>query len=118
MTTVFMSMATRTSDLDELNLEVKIQTEGHTLTPTSGQNGPEDPDAFGSAQSCSPSQSLTRKPMPDWLETWYCLEIQVVFTEDKKVILPPSHTCQAPIVEDMVQEVRPGLMEVVVTGLG
>ena len=35
MTTVFMSMATRLSDLDDLKPEIKIQTEGHTLTPAS-----------------------------------------------------------------------------------
>ena len=68
-TTVFMSMATKLSNLDELNPEVKIQTEGYILTPTSSQNGPEDPEAFGSAPSHSPSRSATRKPMPDLPET-------------------------------------------------
>ena len=48
MTTVFMSMVTRLSDLDNFETETKIQTEGHTLTPTGSQNGLEDPDAFGS----------------------------------------------------------------------
>ena len=79
MTTVFVSMATKLSNLDDLNPKVKIQTEGHTLTQTSGQNGLEDPDAFGSASSHLPSQSLARKPTPDWPETWYCLEIQAVY---------------------------------------
>ena len=118
MTTVFMSMAARLSDLDGLNPEVKILTEGHTLTPTSGKNGPEGPDAFGSAPSHSPSQSLARKPIPDWLETWYCLEIQVISTEDKKAIPPPSHAWQVLIIEDMVQDGRTGLTEAVVTGPG
>ena len=118
MTIVFMSMVARLSDLDQLNPEVRIQTEAHTLTPHSGQNGPEDPDAFGSAPSHSPSQSPTRKPKSAWLETWYCLEIHVVSTEDEKAIPPPSHTLQAPIVEDMIQEGRPGLTEAVVTGPG
>ena len=40
-------MATRSSDLDDLKPEIKIKTEGHTLTPTSGQYGPEDPETFG-----------------------------------------------------------------------
>ena len=88
MTTVFMSMATRLSDLDNLNPEVKIQTEGHTFTLTRGQYGLEDPDAFGSTPSHSPSQSLARKPTPDQTEIWYCLEIQVVYSEDDKVIPP------------------------------
>ena len=62
MATVFVSMATRLSDLDYQKCGTNIQKEGHTLTPPSGQNGPEDPEAFGSAPSWSPSQSLVREP--------------------------------------------------------
>ena len=51
MATVFMSMATRSSDLDDQKSGLNIQTEGHTLTPPSSQNGPQDPEAFGSAPS-------------------------------------------------------------------
>ena len=36
MTTVFMSMAARSSDGDDFEPETKIQMEGHTLTPTIG----------------------------------------------------------------------------------
>ena len=111
-------MATRLSDLDDLKPEIKIQTEDHTLTPTSGQNGPEDPYAFGSTPSHSPSQSPARKPTPDWPETQYCLEIQVISTEDDKAIPPPSHAWQVPIVEDMVWEGKAGLTDTIVTGPG
>ena len=62
MTIVFMSMAARLSDLDDLNPEVNIQIEGQTLTPVSSQNGPEDPDAFRSAPLYSPSWFPVRKP--------------------------------------------------------
>ena len=102
MTIVFVPMATRASELDDQKPGVNIQTEGHTLTPPSSQNGPEDPEALGSAPSHSPSQSLARKPTPDWPETWYCLEIQVTSTEDGRVTPPPTHAWQAPVVEDMV----------------
>ena len=84
-------MAARLSDLDDSKPKIKIKTEGHTLTPISGQNGPEDPEAFGSAPSHSPSQSLARKPTPGQPEIWYCLEIHVISTEDEKVIPPPPH---------------------------
>ena len=87
--------------------------EGHTLTPPSSQNGPEHPEAFGSAPSQSPSQSPVRKP--DCNETWYCLEIQVISTKEGRVTPPPSHTWKAPIVEDMVQDGKVGLTEAVVT---
>ena len=36
MTTNFTSLAARLSNLDDLKPEIKIQTEGHTLIPTSG----------------------------------------------------------------------------------
>ena len=90
MPTVFVSMATRLSDLDDLKPEIMIQSEGHTLALTSSQNGPDDPEAFGSAPSHSPSWGVARKPTPDWPETQYCLEIQVIYTEDEKVIPPPT----------------------------
>ena len=80
MATVSMSMAARSSDLDDQKSGVNVQTESHTLTPPSGQNGPEETEAFGSAPSCSPSESPARKQMPDHPETQYCLEIQVTLT--------------------------------------
>ena len=116
MAIVFMSMADRLSDLDEQKPGSNIQKEGHTLTPPSGQNGPEDPEAFGCTPSWSPSHSLVRKP--NHPETQYCLEIQVVSTEDERVAPPPSHAWQVPIVEDMVWDGKAGLMEAVVTGQG
>ena len=60
--TVFMSMAAQSSDLDDQNPGTSIQKEGHTLTPPSGWNSPEDPEAFGSAPSQSPSQAPVREP--------------------------------------------------------
>ena len=118
MATVFMSMAAKLSDIDDQKSGVILQTEGHTLTPPSGQNGPENPEAFGSTPSCSPSQSPARKLTPDWPKTWYCLEIQVISTEDERVTPPPPHAWQAPIVEDMVQDGKASLTEAIVTGPG
>ena len=91
---------------------------GHTLTQTNGQNGQENPEAFGSAPLHSPSQSLARKLKPDWPETWYCLEIPIICTEDDKVVPPTPHTWQVLIMEDMVWEGRTELTEATVAGLG
>ena len=102
MATVLVPMANRSSDLDDQKPRINIQAEGHTLTPRSGQNSPEDPEAFASAPSCSPSQSPARKPTPDWPETQSCLEIQVTSTKDEGATPPLPHPWQAPIVEDMV----------------
>ena len=41
-------MATKLSDLDDQKSLVNIETEGHTLTQPSGQNGPEETETFGS----------------------------------------------------------------------
>ena len=112
--TVYMSMAARLSNLDDQKPGINIQTESHTLTPPSGWNGPEDSDAFGS----TPSWCLARKPTPDQSETWYCLEIQVISTEDERAIPPPPHTWQALIMEDMVQDGKAGLTEAVLTTPG
>ena len=108
-------MATKSSDLDKQKSGVNIQTEGHTLTPPCGQNGPEDPEAYGSTPSHSPSWSLAWKPTPDQPETWYCLEIQVTLTKDGRVTPPPPHAWQAPVVEDMVQDGKSSLTEAIVT---
>ena len=89
MATLFMSMAVSLSNLDDQKPGVNIETLGHTLTPPSGQNGPEDPETFGSAPSCSLSQSLARKLTPNWPETQYCLEIQVTLTKDGRASPPP-----------------------------
>ena len=93
------------------SLESISRLRAHTLTPPSGQNGPEDPEAFGSTPSHSPSQSLARKLTPDWPETQYCLEMQVTSTEDGGVIPPPPHAWQAPIVGDMVWDGKFGQTE-------
>ena len=118
MATLFVSMATRLSDLDDQKSGVNIQTEGHTLTPPSGQKGPEDPEVFGSTPSCSPSQSPARKLTPDWPEIQYCLEIQVKSTEDGRVTPPPQHAWQAPVMEDMVLDGKSSLTEAAVTDPG
>ena len=102
MATVFASMASRLSDIDDQKPGINIQADSHTLAPPSSQNGPEDPGAFGSAPSHSPSKSLARKPTPDQPETQYCLEIQVTSTKDGGVTPPPPHVWQAPIMEAIV----------------
>ena len=118
MATVFMSMAAKLSDLDDQKSRVNIWTEGHTLTPPSSQNDLEETETSGSAPSQLPSQSWVRKPMPDCPETWYCLGIELALTKEVGAAQPPSHTWQAPVIEDMVWEAKSDLTEAVVTGPG
>ena len=56
--------------------------------------------------------------MPDYHKTQYCLEIQVLLTKDMATTPPPQHAWQAPVVEDMLQDSKSGLTEVVVMGPG
>ena len=94
-------MAAKLSSLDDQKTGTTIHTEGNTLTPPSSQHGSEESEAFGSTPSQSPSQSLARKPTPDHPGTQYCLEIQVISTEDGGTTPPLPHAWQAPVVEDM-----------------
>ena len=66
----------------------------------------------------APSQYPVRKPTPDWPGTQYCLEIQVISTEDGGTTPPTPHTWQVPVVKDMVQDGKSSLTEAVVTGPG
>ena len=118
MATVYVSMATKSSDLGDQRTGASIQTGGHTLTPLSGQHGPEETEAFGGTPSHSPSQSPVRKPTPDCPGTQYCLEIQVISTEDGGSTPPPLCAWWVPVVEDMVQDCKSGLTEAVVVGPG
>ena len=99
-----MSMTTRSSDLDDQKSGVNVQTEGHTSTPPSSQNGPEETEAFGSTPLHSPSQSLVRRLAPDCPGTWYYLEIKVISIKDGRTTPPPPYAWQAPVVEDMLQD--------------
>ena len=63
----------------------------------------------------APSQSLVRKPTLDHPETQYCLEIQVISTEEGGTTPPPPHAWLVPVVEDMVRDYKSGLTEAVVT---
>ena len=113
-----MSMAPKSSNLDDQKAGVNIQTKGHTLTPPSSLHGPEGTEAFGSTPSHSSSQFPVRKPTPDCPETWYCLQIQVISTEDRGTTPPPPCVWQVSVVEDMVWDGKSGLTEAVVSGPG
>ena len=107
------SMATWSNDLHDQMSGATVQTEGHTLTPPNGQICPEEMEASGSALSHSPSQSPGRRQTPDCPETQYCLEIQVTSTKDGWATPPPPHVWQVPVVEDMLQDSKSGIREVV-----
>ena len=60
--------------------------------------------------------SPVQRPSTGGLNINYCLSIQVTLTDELGDVLPPLHAWMAPVVEDMLQETRAGLMEAVVIG--
>ena len=44
--------------------------------------------------------------------------MHVTLTEELGAVPPPSHSCMAPLVEDMLHDIRTGLTEAMVTGPG
>ena len=59
-----MSMAAKSSDLDDQKTGVNIQTEGHTLTPPSSQHGPEETETLVAPPPIH-HHSPSEKPTPD-----------------------------------------------------
>ena len=116
--TTVMSMATRSSDLEDQTSETNLQTEGHTDVPSQSWKGPEETGALGSSPSHSPSWSLVRRLPPSHPNTRYCLWIHVTLIEETGMVPPLSHAWTAPLVEDMLHYARTGLTKDMVMGPG
>ena len=103
-----MSMAAKSSDLGDRISGASLQMEGHMDTPSQSAKDLWESEALGSSPSHLPSWSLARRLLSSHPNIRHCLEIHVT----------PSHSWTAPIVEDMLCDVRIGLTEAVVTGPG
>ena len=66
----------------------------------------------------SPTWSPVQRLPLGCLNTKHCLEIQVTLMDEFRDVPPSPHAWMAPVVEDMLQEVRAGLTEAVVIGPG
>ena len=73
---------------------------------------------MGSSPSHLPSWYPARRLPSNHPNTTHCLEICVTLTEELGVVLPPSHSWMAPLMEDMLHDVRTGLTEAGVIGPG
>ena len=118
MATTVVSMATKSSNLEDWTSGATLQTKGHTSIPSRGWKDPKEMGVLGSVPSHSPSWSLARKPLPSQPNTRHCLGIHVTLTEDTGTAPPPLHAWMAPLVEDMSCYGRTGLTKAVVRGLG
>ena len=65
-----------------------------------------------------PSWSPARRLLSSCPNTKHCLEIHVTLTEESGAVPLPLHSWMAPLVEDMLCDVRTGLTKAGVTGPG
>ena len=113
-----MSMAAKLSDLGNRMSGAKPQMEGHADASSQSAKDPWELGALGSSPSHLPSWSPARRLLSSPPNMKHCLEIHVALTEELGAVAPPSHSWMAPLVEDMLCDVRTSLSEAVVTGPG
>ena len=118
MATTIVSIATRSSDLEDWMSGANLQTEGHMDMPFQSQKDPEEMGASGSSPSHLPSWSPARRLLSSFPNSRYCLGIHVTLTEETGAVPPLSHTWTVPIVEDMLHYARTGHTKAMVTGPG
>ena len=92
--------------------------EGQIDMPSQSAKDLQESEALGSSPSHLPSWSPARRPASGCPNTKHCLEIHVTLTEELEAVPLPSHSWMAPLVEDMLHDVRTGLTKAVVTGPG
>ena len=111
-----MSMAAKSSDLVDKMSGANLQTEGHVDMPSQSVKDLWELEALGSSPSPLPSWSPARRPPSSHPNRKHFLEICVILTEELGAVPPPSHSWMAPLVENMLHDVRTRLTKTVVTG--
>ena len=114
----FVSMATKLSDLVDKMSGAYLQMEGHADMPSQSAKDLWELEALGSSPSHSSSWSLVRRLLSSPPNTRHCLKICVTLTEELGAVPPPSHSWMAPLMEDMLHDVRTRLTKAVVIGPG
>ena len=113
-----MSMAAKLSDLVDKMSGANLQMEGHADVPSQSAKDLLELEASGSSPSHLMSWSLARRPPFSHPNIKHFLEIYVTLMEELGAVSPPSHSWTAPLVEDMLCDVRTRLTEAMVTGPG
>ena len=113
-----MSMAAKSSDLEDRTSGASPQMEDHMDMASQSAKDLQELEALGSSPSHLPSWSLARRLPSSCPNIRHCLEIHVTLMEELGAVPPPSHSCTSPLVEDMLCDVRTSLTKVVVTDPG
>ena len=117
MATDFMLLAAKMSNRGDNMSEANLQADGLVDRPAQGAADQWEMEEDSSPHN-SPTWSPVQRPPAGHLNMNYCLEIQVTLTDELGDTHPPLHAWMAPVVEDMLWEVRAGLTEAVVIGPG
>ena len=113
-----MSMDAKLSNLVDKTSGANLQMEGHVDVTSQRTKDLWESEAFGSSPSHLPSWSLARRPPSSCPNMKHCLEIHVTLTEELGAVPLHSHCWMAPLVEDMLHDVRIKLTKAVVAGPG
>ena len=116
--TDFMSMAAKSRDLVDKTSGATLQMEGHVDMLSQSAKDQWELEAFGSSPYHLPSWSLARRPPSSCPNAKHCLEICLTLTEELGAEPPPSHSGLAPLMEDMLHDIRTRFTKAVVTGPG
>ena len=92
--------------------------EGHADVPSQSAEDPQELGTSGSSPSHLLSWSPARRPPSSCPNIRYCLEIHVTLMVKLGAVSLLSHSWMAPLVEDMLHDVRTGLTKAVITGPG
>ena len=111
-------MAAKLSNLVDKMSGVNLQMEDYADMSSQSAKNLWELEASDSSPSHSPSWFLARRLLSSCPNTKHCLEICATLTEELGAVPPPFHSWTAPLVEDMLHDVRTRLIEAVVTGPG
>ena len=98
--------------------EANLQTDGLVEEPALRASDWQETEGEDSSPHNSLMWSPVQRPPTGHLNMNHCLSIQVTLTDELGDVPPPLHAWTAPVVEDMLQEIRAGLMEAGVIGPG
>ena len=116
--TDFMSMTAKMSNRGDNLTEANLQAEGLREEPAQRAVDRWEMEEEDSSPHNLPMWSPVQRPPTGHLNTNYCLSIQVILTDELGDVPPPLYSWTTPVIEDMLQETRAGLMEAVVVGPG
>ena len=118
MATDFMSMAANMSDRGDNKTEANLQADGLMEEPAQRAAKQQETEEEDSSPPNLPTWSPVQRQPTGCLNTNYCLSKQATLIDELRDVPPPLHAWTVPVVEDMLQETRAGLMEAVITGPG